>query len=69
MHRTASSCRLLTSDKLLTPTIQPHMCVCFQTMGKLGFGAALFFSVKEMKHKSIQVQLSFMSCEQSECFW
>lgn len=45
------------------------MYVCFQTIAELGCGSVFLFSVKEMKHKGIQVPLSFLSCEQSECFW
>lgn len=41
------------------------MCVCFQTIDKLGFGAELLFSIQTDKRQRHSGAVCFMSCEQS----
>lgn len=46
---TPPPCSMFKSDRPFTPTINLCVCVCFQTIGKLGFGAELHFSTQTDK--------------------
>lgn len=54
---------LCTSERPLTPTIHLVTALLNKTIGEFGFS----IKSKQTKLKGTQVQLVFMSCEQSEC--